>query len=72
MAHEINDCDQLRSPARVFEPDSRTHRVIEDQYETIACFKLNEAVPIEIAIHFETAKKFVFICVVCLPLLPCN
>lgn len=57
MAHEINECDQLRSPARVFEPDSRTHRAIEEQYKTIACFKLNEAVPIEIAIYFETAKN---------------
>jgi hypothetical protein len=72
ISHKINECDQLRSPERVCEPDSRTHffvvledngtgkfrrRVIEDQYEAIDCFKLNEAVPDSVAIHFETAKN---------------
>ena len=72
MAHEINECDQLRSPERVVEPDSRTHnfviledketgkfrdRVVADQYEAVAGFRLNEVVPERIAIHFETAKN---------------
>jgi hypothetical protein len=71
MTLKINECDQLRPPDRVCEADSRTHilvkrnrntgtvssRAIEDQYEAVACFKLNETVPIDVVIHFETAKN---------------
>jgi hypothetical protein len=72
MAYEINECDQIRSPDRVCDPDSRTRnlvvlegrttgkfrqRTIEDQYEAVAHFKLNETVPESVAIHFETAKN---------------
>jgi hypothetical protein len=72
MNQEINESDRLRLPDSVCDPDSRTHsivkledketgrfrrRVIEDQYEAIACFKLNETVPNDVAIHFETAKN---------------
>jgi len=32
-------------------------RVINIQYEAIACFELNDAVPKDVAIHFETAKN---------------
>jgi hypothetical protein len=55
---EINECDQLRLPDAVCKPDVRTHqRLVEDQYEAIACFKLNENVPIDVVTHFETAKN---------------
>lgn len=68
---EINECDRLRHPDRVYEQDSRTgffvnvdrttgatsERVIEDQYGAVACFELNETVPKEVTIHFETAKN---------------
>lgn len=71
MDEGMSESDKLRLPDRVCEPDSRTHafvnvhrntgavtpRVIEDQYEAIACFELNEAVPKDVAIHFETAKN---------------
>jgi hypothetical protein len=72
MAQGIHESDQLRSPERICEPDPRTHgfviledkwtgkfrrRIIEDQYEAIACFRLNEVVPTDIATHFETAKN---------------
>lgn len=71
MNQEINECDRLRSSDSVCEPDSRMRlfvnfdrrtreihqRVIKDQYDAIACFNLNETVPIDIAIHFETAKN---------------
>lgn len=67
----ISECDQLRLPDIVCDPDPRTHvymkfdtttgqtspRIIKDQYELIACFVLNDAVPEDIAIHFETAKN---------------
>lgn len=71
MTLEINECDRLRRPDCVCDPDSRTHffvkydmntgetspRVINNQYEAIACFELNDAVPKDVAIHFETAKN---------------
>lgn len=57
MTDGINECDQLRLPNRVYGPDTRTQKVIEDQYEAIASFKLNETVPDDVAIHFETAKN---------------
>ena len=71
MFQEIQECDQLRLPEKICEPDSRTYsfvrvdlatgqtrqRVIDDQYEAVACFTLNETVPNEVAIHFETAKN---------------
>ena len=72
ISHKISECDQLRSPEQVCEPDPRIHlfvvledpgtgrfrrRVTKDQYEAIACFKLNEGVPDAVAIHFETAKN---------------
>jgi hypothetical protein len=72
MAYEIHKNDRLRSPERICEADSRTHlykiredngtggfrqREIEDQYEAIACFRLNETVPENVVIHFETAKN---------------
>lgn len=43
----------------VFNPSTEQsrQRVIEDQHKAIACFILNEDVPTEVAIHFETAKN---------------
>jgi len=32
-------------------------RLVEDQYEAIVHFKLNETVPIDVVTHFETAKN---------------
>ncbi len=71
MDAEIHESDRLRLPECVCDPDPRTHtfvkldlttgkdrrKVIEDQYEAIACFVLNDAVPKNVAIHFETAKN---------------
>ncbi|MHB1237830.1 MAG: hypothetical protein ACYCY7_09730 [Gallionella sp.] len=57
MSRDIIECELIRTPERVCEPDPRTQRVIEDQYETIASFKLNESVPEGVVIHFETAKN---------------
>ena len=61
MNSEIAECDLLRLPEHARSPDSRTHVFykidIRDQYEAIACFKLNEDVPTAVAIHFETAKN---------------
>jgi hypothetical protein len=61
MNSEIAECDLLRLPERACSPDSRTHVFyktdLKDQYEMVACFKLNEAVPNAVAIHFETAKN---------------
>jgi hypothetical protein len=61
MNSEIAECDLLRLPERACSPDSRTHVFykidLRDQYEAIACFVLNEDVPTEVAIHFETAKN---------------
>jgi hypothetical protein len=71
MTREIHECDKLRLPGQICEPDSRTcnfvkidrrtgranQRVVADQYEAIACFSLNDTVPEGIAIHFETAKN---------------
>jgi hypothetical protein len=61
MNSEIAECDLLRLPERACSPDSRTHVFykidLRDQYEAIACFILNEDVPTEVAIHFETAKN---------------
>lgn len=67
MEQEINECERLRLPENVCEPDSRTHsfviledkrtgkfrrRVIQDQYEAVAHFKLNETLPTNVATHF--------------------
>jgi hypothetical protein len=71
MRRGINECDQLRLPDSVCEPDSRTHfyvnydkrteqtspKIIKNQYEAVACFVLNDTVPENITIHFETAKN---------------
>lgn len=61
MNSEISECDLLRLPERACSPDSRTHVFykvdLEDQYAMVAGFKLNEAVPNTVAIHFETAKN---------------
>jgi len=57
MSQNINECEQIRTPKSVREPDTRTRNLIEDQYEAIAEFKLNDAVPEGVAIHFETAKN---------------
>ena len=71
MRPDINECEQLRTPDRVYEPDSRSRslvtvdrrtgrsypRGIKDQYKIIAQFELDDAVPEQIAIHFETAKN---------------
>lgn len=71
MNSGIQESDKLRSPDRVSEPDSRTHlfvqldkrtglvspRVIEDQFQAIVGFVLNDSVPDEVLIHFETAKN---------------
>ena len=71
MNSEIHESDKLRSPDCVCDPDRRTHlfvnvnknsgevtpKVIDDQYQAIACFTLNSTVPSEVAAHFETAKN---------------
>lgn len=71
MTLEINACYRLRRPDCVCDPDSRTHFFVKydmntgeaspsginNQYEAIACFELNDAVPKDVAIHFETAKN---------------
>ena len=68
MPHES---DSLRSPDRICHPDPRTLSLVridtrtgqshsttpEDQYEAVASFVLNAAVPESVAIHFETAKN---------------
>ncbi len=71
MAEEVGESDKLRSPERVCEPDSRTHmfvninrktgaitsKIIENHFQSISRFTLNEDVPKDVATHFETAKN---------------
>lgn len=71
MGTEIHESDRLRLPEHICDPDPRAQlfvilnlktgqsrkRIVEDQYEAISCFILNESVPSEIATHFETAKN---------------
>jgi hypothetical protein len=71
MNSEIHESDKLRLPDCVCEPDPRTNlfvyvnkntgevtpKVIDDQYQAVACFTLNSTVPSNIATHFETAKN---------------
>lgn len=71
MNQVVDECEQLRMPERVCEPDPRTHiyanidkntgetspRILKNQYDAVACFVLNVTVPKNVAIHFETAKN---------------
>lgn len=71
MTSKIRDCDKLRLAHQIYEPDSRTHgfvyvnkvtgevtsKVVEDQHRAVARFSLNETAPIDVAIHFETARN---------------
>lgn len=67
----IDVSDSLRIPDKATAPDERTlafvrvntltgekHRIsLVDQYEAVARFRLNQSVPKNVAIHFETAKN---------------
>lgn len=71
MDQKISESDLLRQPSNICEPDPRTHlfvRVdrasgqsrkleIQDRYDSVAGFRLNESVPKDVLIHFETAKN---------------
>jgi hypothetical protein len=70
----IDESDSLRTVGRATQPDSRTLAFVrvniqtgetrptslEDQYNAVADFRLNECVPEDVAIHFETAKNLYF------------
>ncbi|WP_018149719.1 hypothetical protein [Leeia oryzae] len=65
---EIDACDALRSADSVWEPDERNaffassrskhaHVSLAVRQQTVAGFKLDNAVPLDIRVHFETAKN---------------
>lgn len=67
----IHEADELRNSKNIHNPDLRTENLvvidgsnqlprsitIEDQFGCISQFILNQSVPEEIAVHFETAKN---------------
>ncbi len=67
----MDSSDSFRDPERALEPDPRSNHLVKfedytqvpqpislaDQHDAVARFKLNAAVPEEVAIHFETAKN---------------
>lgn len=67
----IHEAEELRNFNNIYDPDPRTENLvvidgsnqlprsitIKDQYECISQFILNQSVPEEIVVHFETAKN---------------
>lgn len=66
----VNDADQLRSPQSALVPDPRSSSTsvfrqdgsfspltLDDCHDAIREFVLNESVPYDVRIHFETAKN---------------
>ena len=67
----MDSSDSFRDPERALEPDPRSNHLVKfedytqvpqpislaDQHDAVVRFKLNAAVPEEVAIHFETAKN---------------
>lgn len=66
----VSSADQLRDPRTALMPDVRSDfrsvtrqdgsfskMTLEDRHEAIRAFALNEAVPLKIRVHFETAKN---------------
>lgn len=66
----VSDADQLRNPESALLPDRRTGSfagiradgsvskiTLQDRYEDVREFVLNESVPHDVRVHFETAKN---------------
>lgn len=66
----VNPADQLRDPQAALLPDARTDFTtvmrpngtfskvtLDDRHAAISEFKLHDAVPLDIRVHFETAKN---------------
>lgn len=70
MSEEVNVADELRNAATALEPDARRRNsaafradgtlptaMLDDQLADVGRFKLALAVPLDIRVHFETAKN---------------
>lgn len=68
MREEVNAADKLRNALTALEPDARARTTgavradgtlftLEEQHRAVSGFELNPSVPIDIRVHFETAKN---------------
>lgn len=70
MREEVNAADKLRNALTALEPDARARTTgavradgttflftLEEQHRAVSGFELNLEVPIDIRVHFETAKN---------------
>lgn len=55
----ISASDRLRDPQTALLPDARSNPTwtLADQHQLISGFELSDAVPIDVRVHFETAKN---------------
>lgn len=69
-SESVSDADQLRNPESALLPDRRSGSfagirtdgsiskvTLQDRYDDIRAFVLNDAVPHDVRVHFETAKN---------------